>query len=84
MLPSIVNALIDSAHTESSLEIYYLLNTKLIFQDRSLEVLSIITNEEKGIIFHVVTENHEKKIKNSHTRHSCFVIEKLYSYFNND
>ena len=39
MLPSIVDALIDSAHTENSLEIFYLLETKLIFQNRSLETL---------------------------------------------
>ena len=61
MLPSIVTALIDSAHTENSLEISYLLNTKLNFQDRPLEVLCNITNEEKGIIFLVVTEDHEKE-----------------------
>ena len=60
MLPSIVDALSDSAHTENSLEIFYLLETKLIFQNRSLETLCIITNEEKGVIFLVVTEDHEK------------------------
>ena len=61
MLPSIVTALIDSAHTENPLEISYLLNTKLNFQDRPLEVLCIITNEEKGIIFLLITEDHEKE-----------------------
>ena len=62
MLPSIVTALIDSAHTENSLEISYLLNTKLNFQDLPLEVLCIIANEEKGIIFLVVTEDHEEEL----------------------
>ena len=61
MVPSIVDALIDSAHTENSLEIFYLLETKLFFQNRSLETLCIITNEEKGVIFLVVTEDHEKE-----------------------
>ena len=61
MLPSIVDALIDSAHTENSLQIFYLLETKLIFQNRSLETLCIITNEEKGVIFLVVIKDHKKE-----------------------
>ena len=51
----------------------------MIFHDRSLEVLCIITNEEKGIIFPVVTDDHEKEEIIIHTldKHAYLYLKKF-------